>query len=91
MIGVPYNSGENTNNLINGVDKIIDVDLSDEQISTSHRLPASTRFMQRKRVNKNQQLPSPPIIVRFVSRNIRNKLYSNRTLLRHADLKKLFD
>ena len=66
---------------------MIDVDLSDEQISTSHRLPASTRFMLGKRVNENQQPSSPPIIVRFVSRDIRNKLHSNCRLLRHADLK----
>ena len=87
IIGVPYNSGENTNNIIKEVAKMIDVDLSDERISTSHRLPASTRFMQGKRVNENQQPSSPPIIVRFVCRDIRNKLYSNRRLLRQADLK----
>ena len=87
IIEVPYNLGENTNSIIKEVDKMIDVDLSDVQISTSHRIPASTRFMKGKRVNENQQPSSPPIIVRFVSRDIRNKLYSNRRLLHHADLK----
>ena len=66
---------------------MIDVDLSDEQISTSHRLRAFMRFMQGKRANQNQQPSSPPIIVGFVGRDICNKLYSNRRLLRHADLK----
>ena len=59
IIGVPYNSGENTNNIIKEVAKMINVDLSDEQILTSHRLAASKRFMQGKRVNENQQPSSP--------------------------------
>ena len=42
--------------------------------------------MQEKRVNENQQPSSLPIIVRFVSHDIGNKLNSNRRLLRHADL-----
>ena len=64
-----------------------DIHLWDEQISTSHRFPASTRFMQGKRVIENQQPSLPPISVRFVSRDICSKLHSNHRLLRHADLK----
>ena len=60
------------------------VELSADQISTSHRLPAKP-----KRNNNDQaDAPPPSIIVRFISRDVRNKIYENRKLLRNADLSK---
>ena len=53
IVGNPVQDGENTN-------------LTPEQISTSHRLPA-----------KNPENLSPIIIARFTNRDVRNKIYAN--------------
>ena len=36
-VGVPYKEGENTNKIAMEVCKLIDVDITQDQISTSHR------------------------------------------------------
>ena len=71
--------------------------LSLNQISTSHRLPPKIRHSLSRNPSSAQDEKfnnSPPksssIIVRFVSRDIRNQIFSNRSLLRNADLKNFF-
>ena len=63
------------------VAKLLDITITADQISTSHRL--------QPRIKRDNTMPtvSPPIIVRFVSREIRNNVYFNRKLIRTADLK----
>lgn len=78
--GVPVVEGEDTNKLVIEIAKLIQVDVTPEQISTSHRLPA-----RRKRNEEEVETP-PPIIARFVNRDIRNKIFSNRKLTRNSDL-----
>ena len=75
---------ENTNNIVVEIAKLANVDLSRDQISTSHRLP-----VQPERPSNNENVsPAPlPIIVRFISRNVRNTLYVNRQNLQQADFK----
>ena len=70
------------------------VELSPNQISISHRLPPKIRHSLSRNTSSVQDAKfsnSPPksscIIVRFVSRDIRNQIFSNRNLLRNADLK----
>ena len=59
--------------------KVLKTEVPPDQISTSHRLP----------INPNSKISkTPPIIVRFVNRVIRNKLYANRKLTRSANLNK---
>ena len=82
IVGVPYKEEENTNKIAMEVCKLIDVDITQDQISTSYRLQT------KKRANEN--ITSPPIIVRFISRDVRNKVFSNRKLIRSADMKKFF-
>jgi len=49
-------------------------------ISTSHRLP--------KKANRSGKDPNSPapIIVRFTSRDVRNKIHANRRRARNADM-----
>ena len=75
--------GEDTNNIVVEAAKSLNVNISTDDISTSHRLPVST-----KREN-NDDSTSTPIIVRCVSRDVRNKIYTNRKLTRQLDMKKI--
>ena len=88
---IPSKTGENTNKIVQEVAKLMKINLSEDQISTSHRLPVSQRSKwDNTESKKRQKASSPPIIVRFLSREVRNSLYSNRKLLREANLKKFF-
>ena len=57
------------------VAKLLDVSLTPEQISASHRLPA-----------KNPENLSPSIIPRFTNRDVRNKIYANQKATKTASL-----
>ena len=75
IVGIPVQGKENTNAIVIEVAKLLDVNLTAEEISTSHRLPA-----------KNRENISPPIIARFTNRDVRNKIYANRKATRTASL-----
>lgn len=77
IVGIPSSNGENTTDIVMKVADLIDVKISPRDISTSHRLKVK---------NKSQ---TPPIIVRFVSRDVRNEFYSKRKLIRNANLNEL--
>lgn len=86
IMGVPFNANEDTNQIAISVAKLVDVDLSPDQISTSHRLPTPTRRKYSNANDESQKPPQPPaIIVRFVNRDIRNRIYTNRKKARLAD------
>ena len=84
IVGIPIRQGENTNEIVKEVAQLIDVKLTNDQISTSHRLPSKSN----RTVNegKTSSQTPPPIIVRFVSRDKRNKMMANRHRIRQADL-----
>ena len=91
IAGIPSKTGENINKIVQEVAKLMNINLSEDQISTSHRLPVSQRPNRDNNESKKRQIASsPPIIVRFLSRDVRNSLYLNRKLLREANLKKFF-
>ena len=71
---VPIASEEETNKIVVEVAKSLNVNISLDEISTPHHLPAST-----KREN-NVDSNSTSIIVSLVSRNVRHKIYANRKL-----------
>ena len=77
IIGIPEKPGESTNDTVIEVAKSVNIEITPEQISTSHRFPAKLK----KYGNESLGAP-PPIIVRFISRDVRNRLYANRKLLR---------
>ena len=67
------------------------INSSEDQISTSHRLPAPQRPKNDETGSGSRKIPaSPPIIALFLSRDVRNSLYANRKLLRGANLKEFF-
>ena len=69
--GLSWEESENTDQLVIGVSKLLQVDLYAKDISVSHRLsPAS---------ESNRQ---PTIIARFCSRRIRDSVFNNRHRLR---------
>ena len=81
IAGVPVQDGEDTNAVVMEVVKLLDVDILPSHISTSHRFP--------KKIGQNGNvIRTPPIIVRFTNRDIRNKLYANRKQTRTLNLKK---
>ena len=81
IAGIPMIDSEDTNALVIEVAKLLDVRISSDEISTSHRLMPSSR---RKLDDEKQP---PVIIVRFISRNIRNQLYSRRKMIKNLNLK----
>ena len=80
IVGVPLKEGENTNEIVIKVAKMLNVSLSSDQISTSRRLQT------RLKPKNSEPAALPPIIVRFLSRDVRNQLYANRKLARTANL-----
>jgi len=91
--GVPVSSGDNTNQIVHKVAKIMDVRLSESQISTSHRLLVSQKVKNKSPVRKgNDYLQHPSIIVQFSNRDKRNELLAKRKMLSSAttDLKSAF-
>ena len=65
--GIPVTTDECTNSLVIKVVSLIDPDLvlTKEDISTSHRLHAARGYI-------------PPIIVKFIRRDIRNRIYGQK-------------
>lgn len=64
--GIPSTLYENTDEIIVKVGSLVGVDIVANDISVSHRLPT-----------KNHRYP-PPIIAKFVRRNVRDELYHAR-------------
>jgi len=54
------------------VAKLLDVEVLPSHISTSHRIP------KRSTTRKEKNAGPSPIIVRFINRDIQNKIYANR-------------
>ena len=73
--GVPVKDEENTNDIVVEIAKLANVDFSRDQVSTLHRLPVKPKRLSS---NENVSPAPPPIIVCFISRNLRNTLYANR-------------
>ena len=66
--GIPYTLNENTNHIVKQMVKKLNIEITDNDISTSHRLPPVAER-------------HPAIIARFTNRNIRNTIYSKRATL----------
>ena len=76
--GIPLtNTVGNTDDIIKEVGKLVDVELVDQDISVSHRLPQRKSFCMRARFN----VGPPPIIVKFTRQNVKERLYRARRKL----------
>ena len=85
--GVPTMRNENTNQIVETVAKALNVHVTDEHISTSHRLPVTSatpklNSSQHQNSQDFTKLP-PPIIVRFSNRDKRNELFHSKKKLRY--------
>ena len=67
--GIPNNQNKNTNYIIKAMAKKLNIDLKDNDISTSHRLPKSS--------SNNH----PIIIARFTNRDAKNLIFQKRKKL----------
>lgn len=77
--GIPKSSSdtrEDTNEIVVELGRKVGVDLKKEDISTTHRLPSKVK------ANGERALFPPAIIVKFTSRNVREKLYRTRKILK---------
>ena len=77
--GIPKNSSgmrEDTNKIVVELGRKIGIELKKEDISTSHRLPSKVK------ANGERALFPPAIIVTFTSRDVREKLYRARKVLK---------
>ena len=83
--GISANEDKNTSAIVEEVAKLVNSQISADQISTAHRLPAKPKRAAGFENKKDMALPS--IIVQFLSRDIRNELYQTQKLLRNADFK----
>ena len=84
--GIPEQKNEDTNFLIKKFASQPNLKIDDQQISTSHRLPAPPAMMEDKtnatlknKTEKNQQARS--ITAKFARTDVRNQLYKNRVLI----------
>ena len=77
IVGIPVTSNEDTNAIVQEIAELLQVTITSKDISTSHRLHT-----------KSKSNPTP-IIVRFVNRDVRNRIYNNRKNARNADFTKL--
>ena len=67
-------SEEQTNNIVNDVGKLLGVDITENDISVSHRMPQS---------QKHKGKPGPPaIIVKFARRDVKDNFYRARKQLK---------
>ena len=86
--GIPIKDGENTNQIVEEVAKLVNVELSADEISTSPRLAAKSKRTAGTENGNETETPQPPsIIVHFLSRDVRNQIYRHRQLLSNADPK----
>ena len=81
--GIPVLDDEDTNEIVRKIGDLIDVDISEDDISVSHRLPT------KKNGASSKQTYDPTIIVKFVRRDVRDELYKARKTLRDFNTKDL--
>ena len=74
--GVPQTSNENVVDIVVKIDKVLGVNINQNDISTAHRLP------QKPNSNRRSESEEPPpflgIIARFINRDLRNFIYRKR-------------
>ena len=76
--GIPIRENENTNQIVRKVANLLDVEIKESDISTSHRLPNQHQQNFMKQNSGSQAYKTSSIIVRFANRDKRNELYYKR-------------
>ena len=73
--GVPVRKDEDVTQITLDLISKLDVDIKEEDISITHRLPVKQRY---GRTRLKKPVNHPTIIVRLVSRQMRNEIYDKR-------------
>ena len=76
---VSFHESEDTKKIAIEVAQLLNTTLSPNDISTSHRLPARNGASKSSKTSMSPKDDNPPlsIIVRFVNRDVRNRIYHN--------------
>lgn len=77
--GIPVTREENTSEIVQKIGKLVNVEINKADISISHRIRSNPEFQRR---GENMSTP-PVIIVKFTSRETRDKLYRARNKLKN--------
>lgn len=80
--GIPYTQDEDTDEIVKQVGDLIDVELVDNDISVSHRLPTYNK-------TSDGLKRDPAIIVKFTRRSDRDELYQAKKKLKNKTTKDL--
>ena len=73
--GVPVRKHEDVTQITLDLISKLDVDITEENISIAHRLPSNRDMVEQ---DFNKPVNHPTIIVRLISRQMRNKIYDKR-------------
>ena len=79
--GIPLSTRsqrENTNDMVKKVAEKIGVQIVEEDISVSHRLPVSQSY------RRSTSAETAPIIVKFVGRDVKERVYRARKKLKEV-------
>lgn len=90
--GIPEVKEENTDDIVIKVGSLIGLDIDKHDISISHRLPKSSysaAVREGPRASSNASSRAPNIIVKFVRREMRDRFYKGRKLLRDKSTRDL--
>ena len=85
ITGIPETPDEDTNDLVIKVGALMDIELDEDDISVSHRLPTpsyASRVAMAPSSRPNHTTIQPKIIVKFVRREAKELLYTNCKHLR---------
>ena len=72
--GIPVSEHEDTNKIVVQVGELMGVEIKEDDISIPHRLPTSSKYKGKKSV--------PPIIAKFVRRNVKERYFKGRKQLK---------
>ena len=72
--GIPVTEGEDTDMLVMKVGELMGVEIKEDNISVSHRLPTSSKY--------KGKATDPAIIVKFVRRDVKERYYKGRKHLK---------
>ena len=85
ITGIPETPDEDTNDLVIKVGALMDIELDEDDISVSHRLPTpsyASRVAMASSSRPNHTTIQPKIIVKFVRKETKELFYTNRKHLR---------
>lgn len=79
--GIPVSEGKDTNMLVMKVGELMGVEIKEDNISVSHRLPSSSKY-------KGKTI-EPAIIVKFVGLYVKERYYEGRKHLKDCTTRNL--